>query len=482
MSSRRVTVPALALSVLLSAPAAHAQWAQPAVDTLTRTGTTKYTALQSLAIDEQGFVHVAWRSFTYGPTEARVWYATNRPGHVWSVPASVGDSFSSAPALAVSPAGEPFVSFEQLAAESAGVFVAYRSGGAWHKDRLTTGTSLDGATTIAADANGHLHVTWITSDGSGQPRLAYAFGSIGSWDIQVLSDVVNPMTAFLAVSGDGRAHVVCRGQLAPEFHVFHAWNDAPGGHLWTTERIVTENFADLTSSLAIDGAGTLHLAVGGLVGSDITDHRRVFYLVQRTGEAWQPAELVAVDAYIPSIDVTAGGQPRILWTESDPTLPVRATGRLFVSHPNAVGGWESDLVAGDDYFQPSFRLDAQGFGHIAAGTGGNSFVYDIHHMRSSAAVVSVGGPEGRGAVLLLPNAPNPFGASTTIAFQLGRDVPVVLSVHDLSGREVARFAWSRMPPGRHAVEWSAPGLPSGVYLCTLRAGPFRDARKLLVVR
>ena len=58
----------------------------------------------------------------------------------------------------------------------------------------------------------------------------------------------------------------------------------------------------------------------------------------------------------------------------------------------------------------------------------------------------------------------------------------MLKVYDIAGREVATLVNEIMPAGKHAVEFNAADLPSGVYFYTLRAEGFEKTLRMVVVR
>ncbi len=83
---------------------------------------------------------------------------------------------------------------------------------------------------------------------------------------------------------------------------------------------------------------------------------------------------------------------------------------------------------------------------------------------------------------LLQNYPNPFNPTTTIRFQLAGLSRIRLAVYDLLGREIALIASDVLPSGLYAREWDASTIPSGVYLCMLRAESFVDTKKLVLMK
>jgi len=88
---------------------------------------------------------------------------------------------------------------------------------------------------------------------------------------------------------------------------------------------------------------------------------------------------------------------------------------------------------------------------------------------------------------LSQSAPNPFHASTTIAFTLPERATVDLAVYDVAGRRVATLATGVRPAGTHEVEWNGTDsagrrVGTGVYFCKLDAGGRSVTRKIAVLR
>lgn len=85
-------------------------------------------------------------------------------------------------------------------------------------------------------------------------------------------------------------------------------------------------------------------------------------------------------------------------------------------------------------------------------------------------------------IFLLQNYPNPFNPVTTIKYSLPKAAPVVLSVYDLLGREVKRLVESEMAAGEHSVNFDAGNLASGTYIYTIKAGEYRQTKKMTVIK
>lgn len=86
-------------------------------------------------------------------------------------------------------------------------------------------------------------------------------------------------------------------------------------------------------------------------------------------------------------------------------------------------------------------------------------------------------------VILESNHPNPFNPLTDIPFEVRQQpVPIRLSVHDLTGREVAVLMQETVGPGRYTVQFDGQSLASGVYIVVLDAGFTRQTRMMTLLK
>ncbi|NUN08387.1 MAG: T9SS type A sorting domain-containing protein [Ignavibacteriaceae bacterium] len=83
---------------------------------------------------------------------------------------------------------------------------------------------------------------------------------------------------------------------------------------------------------------------------------------------------------------------------------------------------------------------------------------------------------------LRQNFPNPFNPSTTINYQLPVAGLVTLKIYDILGREIVTLVNEIKQTGSHSVSFNASPLPSGMYLYELRAGDFRQVRKMSLIK
>jgi hypothetical protein len=92
--------------------------------------------------------------------------------------------------------------------------------------------------------------------------------------------------------------------------------------------------------------------------------------------------------------------------------------------------------------------------------------------------------------VLLPNYPNPFNPETWIPFGLAEGADVTVTIYNMVGAPVRRIDLGYLEPGvyesrREAAYWDGRNalgerVASGVYIYELRAGDFREIRRMLV--
>jgi hypothetical protein len=110
---------------------------------------------------------------------------------------------------------------------------------------------------------------------------------------------------------------------------------------------------------------------------------------------------------------------------------------------------------------------------------------------TTAGVARSGGGEEEGGVgltvRLSPGRPNPFMATATLRLALPAETHIRITVHDVTGREVASLADSEYPAGEFAITWDGTGhsgeiLGSGIYFVAVDTGRQKVSRKIVHVR
>jgi hypothetical protein len=81
------------------------------------------------------------------------------------------------------------------------------------------------------------------------------------------------------------------------------------------------------------------------------------------------------------------------------------------------------------------------------------------------------------------NYPNPFNPATTIRYSLPAEADVMLTVFDISGREVAGLVFGRQDKGSYSVNFNADDLTSGMYIYSLKVdGKAVQSRKMMLLK
>jgi hypothetical protein len=80
------------------------------------------------------------------------------------------------------------------------------------------------------------------------------------------------------------------------------------------------------------------------------------------------------------------------------------------------------------------------------------------------------------------NFPNPFNPETRIPYHVRESCRVTLKVYDLLAHEIAVLADGNYAAGNHSVLFDATGLPSGIYLYSIRMGDFTAVRKMALMK
>ncbi len=244
-----------------------------------------------------------------------------------------------------------------------------------------------------------------------------------------------------------------------------------------------------------------------------TDQAGVIYLSLLPGAAPKAASRPGTDEYN-SITVSDGsggsqslyfGQGRTPMAKSAlPPKPPKggfdarfSDETMFASFlPGSVGGQAKTIVVSSSGTGTGgLRLSAR----IRGGGETEYFIRDgagtLTPLRDGATVTIPAGDGGETSIQLLAghenlptefalgqNYPNPFNPTTKVTFSVPVDEMVSIGLYNILGNEVATIAARRFEAGRHSVEFNAEGLPSGVYIYTMRAGTFSASKKMVLMR
>jgi len=87
------------------------------------------------------------------------------------------------------------------------------------------------------------------------------------------------------------------------------------------------------------------------------------------------------------------------------------------------------------------------------------------------------------AYKLYQNYPNPFNPITKIQFDLKERGFVTLTIFNILGERVSELINKELTEGRHTLDFNAPGLPSGIYICNLNVkDKYSENRKMTLIK
>lgn len=86
------------------------------------------------------------------------------------------------------------------------------------------------------------------------------------------------------------------------------------------------------------------------------------------------------------------------------------------------------------------------------------------------------------SIELLPNYPNPFNPTTTLAYRLSRTAHVKLTVFNSLGQQIATVVNGVQAAGSHTVLFDGAGLSSGVFFVRLESEGVMQTGKMVLIK
>jgi hypothetical protein len=83
---------------------------------------------------------------------------------------------------------------------------------------------------------------------------------------------------------------------------------------------------------------------------------------------------------------------------------------------------------------------------------------------------------------LSQNYPNPFNPSTSIRYSVPAKSFVTMRIYNILGQEVETLVNMEQSAGSYLVQYNASRLSTGVYFYELRAGDYRDVKKMILLK
>jgi hypothetical protein len=86
------------------------------------------------------------------------------------------------------------------------------------------------------------------------------------------------------------------------------------------------------------------------------------------------------------------------------------------------------------------------------------------------------------AFYLSDNYPNPFNSMTRMQYSVPRTSFITIKIFNLHGQVVQDLFAGVRQPGNYTVTFDANGLPSGVYICQMKAENFDKRKRITLLK
>jgi photosystem II stability/assembly factor-like uncharacterized protein len=205
----------------------------------------------------------------------------------------------------------------------------------------------------------------------------------------------------------------------------------------------------------------------------ITDNSGRIFKTADGGATWSQVELHANAGW-------ANGVVAI--PNTDMIISFDDNGVFYTSDMGSTWGEMTTPAATDDdyYVSGLFGSEEQAY----------FFTYNGQVLRFKDQVVGVeesDSPEMANKFELHQNYPNPFNPTTNITFDLAQSNHVVLTIYDITGREIAKLVDADLNSGRHTFNWNGKNkngnpVSAGIYLYQVRTDNAIKTRRMTLIK
>jgi hypothetical protein len=507
--------------VILLCPSAKAQWEGAKVQRLTYN--TSCNDLAGLYIDKNDklflFYHQWWWDPYQQPYRDTLYLITKEKGGEWSQPETLSSPSQEQPWCAHYVGYDPHTGLIHLfCARSETLYYTNSNMPNWQMVKTDSGPDqVYPGGIMAFDTLGNIHLAWtVDFDSIGQKRyrVMYANNCTGQWVKQQVSPPIwlggmrsGGLPGF-GVQKNGTAHIVYQGEpyCDTECVAFYVRNDSLNSTNWITDTVPKPSrplWQYGVGPIKVDVNDRVHLITVGCSHGEYCGPwpgwRTFYYYKQTEDSVWQgpeqiPDTMFGFRSYIPQLFVDKQGVPYMGYQTSsnEEYFTDRNQGSWQV--PYYLVGWHT-TSASDSFMVDNFCfvLDSQGKGHAAfsAFNFAQGMLEDdsveIYYFSSSNSAVDTEEDNKTFHSNLFQNYPNPFNSSSIITYEIERGENVTLKIYDILGREVRELINTSQKPDYYKVIWdgrnnSGKEVSSGIYFYQLRAGNYKEARKLVLIK
>ena len=401
--------------------------------------------------------------------------------------------------VAVDNSGNVYVAGYSYGNEIDYATIKYNSDGVqqWVARYNGPGNSQDAPTGLAVDNSGNVFVTgWSrsTSAYGSEDYLTIKYNSSGAE--QWIARYNGPLNlidqaASIALDGAGNVHVTgyCLSPSTQTDYVTIKYN-SDGAQQWMSSfNDSTVNGSDIARMVVVDNSGNVYVTGTGNTGhpSGYPDYVTVKYNSSGT-QQW-------VSKY--NGPGNTDDTPYSLALDNSGNVYV--TGRASVPgflydfatvkyNPSGVQLWEKRFNGASDLHDGATWVAVDDSGNVYVA--GNSMYYTnyasdyvvMKYAQSSPTGVEQASSNIPETLTLEQNYPNPFNPSTTIEFALPQSNFVTLTIYNLLGQEVGILVRGWREAGVYRVNFNAEGLPTGTYVYRLYAAGGVESKKLILIK
>ncbi|MBN1349710.1 T9SS type A sorting domain-containing protein [candidate division KSB1 bacterium] len=241
-----------------------------------------------------------------------------------------------------------------------------------------------------------------------------------------------------------------------------------------------------------------HLVVGAYQDDDKGDNSGSIYVFEYNGSSWSEQQKLTAsdggegDNFGNDIAISRNRMVVGAYRDSDNGSN---SGSIYVFDYDGSHWVEAEKIIaydGDagDYYGLCVDID-QDFILVAARNdddkGNNAGAAYIYGSMSTSVPFDLSTPKEATVFQILPAYPNPFNPETTIRYAIPGDVDVKIAVFNMLGQRVRILENGHRQQGYYSVHWdgrddAGNSLTSGIYLCRIQAGEYRQSIKLAILK
>ena len=281
---------------------------------------TAYNTQRKLARGPDGTLYAAVTVNASNTPQVRV--LASRDGVGWAplAPPSTTDLGTDRTALAVDSRGRLHLVWTELDVDAGQVFHASYASDRWTDPvQLSHSPGYAGYPSIAVDAQDRVHVVWYGFDGAFyQIYYRRLDGSGWTYERALTSEAVDATNPAIALGPEGTVHVAWFRENRNATYTEVAYLRLEGDSLAET-LAVSEDLGSADPTIAVDSAGTVHLAWGALVNAAPT----IVHRERPRAGAWSAIETVSpptLGGEHPSLAILPAASLRLAWEGTDGSI------------------------------------------------------------------------------------------------------------------------------------------------------------------